>query len=169
MKAAGWYREPELGWQRRLFQQVLLLHLLMFMGRVTKQNRKMRQWKGHIKRNCWEKRLSDMPFPGQAADCRNPCTRNGRQKKQRKRAACSLRRWKKAEKKWGNTLPRWNSQRRMLFYASGRKGVTNRLMLRRRKGKKQRRIPSGLQKPLRSKQRRYCRRFFAGTGQFSQV
>ena len=43
------------------------------------------------------------------------------------------------------------------------------LMLRRRKGKKQRRIPSGLQKPLRSKQRRYCRRFFAGTGQFSQV
>lgn len=76
---------------------------------------------------------------------------------------------KKAEKKWGNTLPRWNSQRRMLFYASGRKGVTNRLMLRRRKGKKQRRIPSGLQKPLRSKQRRYCRRFFAGTGQFSQV
>ncbi len=52
-----------MGWQRRLFQQVLLLHLLMFMGRVTKQNRKMRQWKGHIKRNCWEKRLSDMPFP----------------------------------------------------------------------------------------------------------
>ena len=91
-ESSGMIQGAGIGWQRRLFQQVLLLHLLMFMGRVTKQNRKMRQWKGHIKRNCWEKRLSDMPFPGQAADCRNPCTRNGRQKKQRKRAACSLRR-----------------------------------------------------------------------------
>lgn len=47
---------------------------------------------GAHKRNCWEKRLDRYAFPGQAADCRNPCTRNGRQKKQRKRAACSLRR-----------------------------------------------------------------------------
>ncbi len=89
-----------------------MLHLLMFMGRVTKQNRKMRQWKGaHKSGTVGRKDCPICRFPVKPQTAGIPAHGTAG-RKTAEAGRLQFEAMKKAEKKWGNTLPRWNSQKK---------------------------------------------------------